>query len=375
MPRPNTFPRTFPRALPDSRACSRRTVLGALTAALTAAATAALTGCTATGSASASAQSPPEPVAGAGNGPTDSGSAGDRLAAASSPSSASPSPSPRRTVTTPAGPVSVPESPSRVVVLGSAELDSALTLGLTPVGAARPELDTTLPRYFPRQWLESVTDVGPIGSPDLTAIARLHPDLILGNRTDDGNHYTRLTEIAPTVLTATTGVSWKQDFQVHAQALNRQSFADATTAAYSDHVRQFVNALGGSGSTRKQQIGLLRFVQDEDPRAYATQSFLGALLADAQLGRPAAQNVAAFDVPVAGTADLGAADGTVLFWSTYGDAAKAGTQDFTGSSAWQRLGAVKAHRAFQVADELWFVGIGYFAANLILAQLQRFLGE
>jgi iron complex transport system substrate-binding protein len=277
-------------------------------------------------------------------------------------------------VSTTSGAVAVPENPSRVVVLGAAELDSALTLGLTPVGAARAPLDTGLPGYFPPEWLASVADVGPIGSPDLAAIARLRPDLILGNRTDDAYHYARLAAIAPTVLTASTGAGWKQDFQLHAQALNRQTFADATTAAFEDHLRQFTGALGGSGNTRRQQVSLLRFVQDEDPRVYATQNFLGSLLSDAQVGRPAAQNVAAFEVLIPTTADLGDADGTALLWSTYGDPAKAQTQAFTTSAAWRQLGAVKAHRAFRVADELWFVGVGYFAANLVLAQLQRFLG-
>ena len=57
----------------------------------------------------------------------------------------------------------------------------------------------------------------------------------------------------------------------------------------------------------------------------------------------------------------------------YGDAARAGTSTVVGSEAWQALGAVKAHRAFAVDDELWFQGIGYTGANLVLSQLQRFL--
>lgn len=352
------------------RACSRRAVLGALTGALGAAAVSALTGCTSAGGASAAAQSPPEPLAGAGNG-TGQGGTAAQVAVTAAPT---PSPSPQRTVAAATGPVAVPQTPSRVVVLGAAELDSALMLGLTPVGAARAILDSTLPGYFPVGWLDSVTDVGPIGAPDLTTVARLRPDLILGNRTDDDSHYTDLAAIAPTVLTATTGASWKQDFQLHAQALNRQSFADAVTGAYQDHVRQFVGALGGSDQTKKQRISLLRFVQDADPRAYATQNFLGAMLAEAQLGRPAPQNAAAPDVAVPTPADLHLADGSALFWSTYGDPAKAQTQQFTSSNQWQQLGAVKGHRVFEVDDDLWFVGIGYFAANLVLAQLQRFLG-
>jgi iron complex transport system substrate-binding protein len=268
----------------------------------------------------------------------------------------------------------VPEQPSRVVVLDTAELDSALTLGLTPIGAARPALNPGLPNYFPASWLTRIALVGTIGAPDLAAIARLEPDLILSNRTRDGDRYAQLAAIAPTVLTESNGAAWKDNFQLHAQALNKQNAADAITAAYQEHVHQFVAALGGSAATRKQQISLVRFVQDEDPRAYANSNFTGSLLADVQLGRPPAQNVPAFEVVIPTAADLGDADGSTIFYATYGDPTRAHTTEVVNSASWKNLSGVKARRAFEVDDQLWYLGIGYFGANLILAQLQRYLG-
>jgi iron complex transport system substrate-binding protein len=287
---------------------------------------------------------------------------------------ASPKPSPVRAVQTVTGTVQVPKAPRRVVVLGTAELDSALTLGLVPVGAARPMLDRTLADYFPKGWLDSVAQVGVIGDPDLDLVARLQPDLILTNQAQDGGRYAKLAAIAPTVMTESTGASWKQDFQLHAQALNRQVFADAITAALEDHVHQVTAALGGSGATRKQRISLVRFVQDAPPRAYGTQNFLGSLLAELQLGRPPGQNVPAFEVAIPSTTSLGIVDGTAILYGTYGDPAKAQTAEVTGGDAWKKLSAVRARRAFPVDDRLWYLGIGYYAGNLILAQLQRCLG-
>lgn len=58
-----------------------------------------------------------------------------------------------------------PQSYPRVVTLDTAELDSAMTLGITPVGAARAQADSGLPDYWPASRLAGITVVGEIGSP------------------------------------------------------------------------------------------------------------------------------------------------------------------------------------------------------------------
>ena len=351
-------------------AYSRRALLGALGAL---GAAAALNACKGddrlpldTGAATGSPAGPDG--AGAGPGVVAAG------ASSSGTGSASASPTPSRTVQAATGKVQVPTSPSRVVVLGTAELDSALTLGVTPVGAARGAFAGGLPDYFPNGWLSPVAEVGKVGAPDLGSIRQLQPDLILSSRATDAGRYSRLSAIAPTVLTESTGASWKQDFQLHTQALNAQTFADAVTSAYQDHVREVTAALGGAGATRKQQISLVRFVEGAEPRLVAAKSFPGVLLADVQLGRPSAQNAQSAEVVISSTDKLGEADGTAIFYATYGDPAKAHTDEVLNSSAWKNLSAVKAGRAYAVDDELWNQGIGYFGADLILAQLRRYLG-
>lgn len=289
------------------------------------------------------------------------------------PVTGSPQPTPRATVTAATGPVVVPVGPQRVVALDTAELDSAITLGITPVGAARAAADHGFPDYWPASWLAAITYVGDIGSPDPAIVAALGPELILGNQTRDGAHYDALARIAPTVLTTTTGYPWKDNFRLHSEALARQDEAAAVVAEYARHVAQTVASIGSAGSGGKK-ISIVRFVEGSPTvRLYGRQSFIGTLLTDLQLGRPDAQNVEAFDVEI--TPDqLAKADGDYLFHATYGDPAKSPAAALLGSPAWQALTAVQAHRAFPVGDQLWFQGIGYTGANLILAELQRFLG-
>jgi iron complex transport system substrate-binding protein len=298
-----------------------------------------------------------------------SGSSGGASGSASGSASATPT----RSVQTATGTVEVPSAPRRVVVLDTAELDSVLTLGFAPVGASRAAADSTLPGYWGSSRLEGIASTGVIGDPDLDAIARLDPDLILSNRTRDGSRYASLSAIAPTVLTETSGYPWKQNFRTHADALNQQASVDLVSTAYAQHVSQVIQTLGGTDAANKQQISVVRFVQDEKPLLYATQNFLGVVLADLDLGRPASQSGAVSDTTLTDPEQLGGLDGTAIFYATYGDAARAGTSTVVGSQAWQALGAVKAHRAFAVDDELWFQGIGYTGANLVLSQLQRFL--
>ncbi|MEV4613776.1 iron-siderophore ABC transporter substrate-binding protein [Kitasatospora sp. NPDC049258] len=287
--------------------------------------------------------------------------------------SPAPLPTPSATVTAANGPVVVPVRPVRVVALDTAELDSAMTLGITPVGAAKAPLDGGLPSYWPVSRLAQVAPVGDVGAADLDRIAALDPQLILGNQTRDGARYDALTRIAPTVLGQGAGAPWKDAFQLHAAALDRHEQAAAVVGAYGRHVAQAVQAIGAAGSGGRR-ISVVRFVEGSPGiRLYGRGSFIGTVLADLQLGRPDAQNVDRAEVEV--TLDqLAQADGDFLFHSTYGDPDRSGATAVLAGPAWQALGAVKAHRAFPVEDQLWFEGIGYTGANLVIAEIQRSLG-
>ncbi|MFI8457614.1 ABC transporter substrate-binding protein [Kitasatospora sp. NPDC085464] len=288
--------------------------------------------------------------------------------------SASPTvtPAPPVTVNTATGPVLVPAEPMRVVVLDTDALDSALTLGITPVGAALPARDTRYPDYWPASRTTGIRLVGPAGAPDLPTVRALRPDLILSNQARDGDRYDQLRELAPTVLTQTTGAPWKADFELHARALGRVAAGEAFADAYQKHAGQVAQALSAARLSGRR-VSLVRFVEGGGIRLYGRQSFPGTVLADAQVGRPDAQNVdqSDFEVP---PDQIAKADGDLLLYATYGDPEQAGLDAVLASPGWQALGAVRAHRAFPVDDQLWFQGIGYTGANYVLDELQRFLG-
>lgn len=78
------------------------------------------------------------------------------------------------------GTTEVPADPERVVVLDTPHLDTALSLGVTPVGSVQSDVAEGLPAYLGGR-TEGIEIVGTIEEPDLEAISALDPDLILSS--------------------------------------------------------------------------------------------------------------------------------------------------------------------------------------------------
>lgn len=295
------------------------------------------------------------------------------LAAAGCSSSSDPSGSGKggtHTVDTAMGKVAVPDHPRRVVVLDTAELDSAITLGVKPVGATGAGTSSGFLDYLPKDEVAGIENVGAIASPNLEAVAALHPDLILSSKVRDGAHYDALKKIAPTVLTESTGAPWKANFQLHAAALGRTARAAAVVSAYDRHVAQVTAALGGATKAAAVHVSMVRFVEGADIRLYGNASYIGTVLEDVGLGRPAAQDVDRLSVDVS-PEQIDKADGDAVFYATYGDPKAAKETEVTTGPLWKHLPAVGAGRVHRVDDELWYQGIGYTAADKVLDELQQ----
>ncbi|MEU6043652.1 ABC transporter substrate-binding protein [Streptomyces griseus] len=281
-----------------------------------------------------------------------------------------------RTVETPMGDVQVKEAPERVVVLDTAELDSALTLGVKPVGATHADVTSGFLNYLPKDQLSGIKDVGQMMTPNLEAIAALKPDLILTSKIRHGDKYDELSKIAPTVMTENTGYPWKENFQLHAEALGKRTEAKMVTDDYANHVADVTKALGGKDKAAATEVTMVRFVEGADIRIYGKKNYIATILADVGLGRPAITDQAkdgfSYDVS---PEKIDLADADVVFHSTYGDPKKSKETETTGSGLWKNMDAVKNGKVFAVDDQLWIQGIGYTAADKILGELHQNLTE
>ncbi|MGW0788361.1 ABC transporter substrate-binding protein [Streptomyces sp. NPDC002911] len=285
--------------------------------------------------------------------------------------SASSSDARTHTVATAMGDIKVPVAPKRVVVLDTSELDSALTLGVKPVGATHTGTESGYLSYLPKGEVAGIEDVGEMMTPNLEAIAALRPDLILTSKIRHGGAYDELAKIAPTVMTENTGYPWKENFQVHANALGKVPAAEKVIADYDTHVGEVTEALGGKEKAAATEVNMVRFVEGADIRVYGRRNYIATILADVGLGRPAivdkAEDGFSYDVS---PEEIDQADADVIFHSTYGDAKKSKETQTVGSGLWKNMAAVKNGKVFPVEDELWIQGIGYTAADKILDELE-----
>ncbi|MFG1698748.1 ABC transporter substrate-binding protein [Nonomuraea sp. NPDC049309] len=275
---------------------------------------------------------------------------------------------PTRTVEHAMGETKVPMAPKRVVVLDTDKLDSMVSLGLAPVGAAQAQENQTWPDYLGSA-LANTKPVGTLQQPNIEAIMALKPDLILGSKFRQAAFYDKLSKIAPTVFTERVGITWKENFLLDAEALGKKEQAQQLLSAYEARAKE----VGAKYS--KLQVSIVRFMPTEI-RMYGPESFSGIVLKDAGIPRPEVQQLKDQEDRRFGKLsqeNIAKADADAIFYTAYGENAAKAQAEVTGGPLWKNLKAVKSGNAHNVDDEIWMTGIGVTAAGKILDDLDKYL--
>ncbi|RIJ71003.1 iron-siderophore ABC transporter substrate-binding protein [Nakamurella silvestris] len=204
------------------------------------------------------------------------------------------------TVPTLFGDVVVDKEPLRVVALGWSDAETALALGVQPVGAS-DWLAFGGEGVGP--WAEGLYTSAPeiLGTTEISfeAVAALKPDLILNTRSDNSEQtYKTLSAIAPTIsapvgMKVLYGTTWKQQMELVSTALGKAeegrakiAEVDAAFAASAAANPEFAGktvALGAyfgteygayvTGDSRVDFLTSLGFVQKPELDALASGSF------------------------------------------------------------------------------------------------------
>lgn len=266
-----------------------------------------------------------------------------------------------RTVEHAMGTTEIPAEPERIVVLDTGELDSAVALGITPVGAVTTDVAAGFLSYLEGP-AEGVQKVGTISEPDLEAIAAARPDLILSNKVRHDALYDQLSQIAPTVFAEEVGAVWKDNFRLTGEALGMEDEVERVLADYEAEAAE----LGGSVGDRV--VSPVRFVEGTI-RIYQPESFIGTVMDDigaAMVEVPGAEYPQFAELS---QEELTLADADIVLYSSYGESADSGEDTVTGGPLWSRLSAVQEGGAVAVEDDVFFTGIGPTAAALIVERL------
>lgn len=168
------------------------------------------------------------------------------------------------------GTTEVPVEPRRVVVLEPLELDTAVALGVTPVGAAVASNVVGIPGYL---GVQDVASVGTVPEPDLEAIAALDPDLILGTESRHSELYDQLSGIAPTVFMTTQADPWQDNVKFVGEALGKSEEAAGLLHDFEARCDEIAarNSPGVTGN-------LIRLRDEATLSLYSPTSFAGSAM-------------------------------------------------------------------------------------------------
>ncbi|HEY9335198.1 MAG TPA: iron-siderophore ABC transporter substrate-binding protein [Kribbella sp.] len=275
-----------------------------------------------------------------------------------------------RTVEHAMGSTEIPAKPKRVVALDASFVDATLILDTPVVGYTEyRSIKGSLPDYLGddrTKYGSEAQAVGTLAEPNLEKIAELNPDLIVTAKVRHEKQYEQLSKIAPTIMSETTGPTWKDNIRLEAKALGQEALAEQEITAYEKAARTVGDAINAKAGN--PTISVTRFV-DGPTRLYQKKSFSGIVMQDAGLARPKSQDVDDFALEIS-PERIKDADADAIFVTVYADEKGLGQKtaaQFKANPLWKPL-APKVH---EVSDTTWMTGVGLQGAWAILTDLAQ----
>ncbi|CCH30007.1 iron-siderophore ABC transporter substrate-binding protein [Actinosynnema sp. NPDC047251] len=300
-----------------------------------------------------------------GGGSTDTGS--------SSPAAAEQGP---RTITDATGAqLTVPAKPKNVVALAETDLDAAIALGVTPIGASKSRQGDSVAGYLASK-VPGIKLVGEIVEPDLDAIAALDPkpDIILYGHfiEPDPAQIADLNAIAPTVVTSLVKDDWKASLKGVANALNLSAKADEVLK---DHDKKVADTKGALGANATAEVSLVRW-NPQGPTYLQKQHFASTVVGELGLKRPQAQQTDGTGPsdPVS-LEKLDVLDADWLFLGTLNADGAGALKQAEANPTWTQLKAVQAKHVVTVDGVPWTSRGGPVAAGVVLDDIRKALGK
>lgn len=267
--------------------------------------------------------------------------------------------------------VSVPAEPKRVITLSEIDLDTALALGVTPVGTINGRGQAAPPRYLDGRLPAGIEAVGDIDNPNLETLLELQPDLILTGPVKP-EQLAILNEIAPTLITFSWARPWQESMQRTAQALNRETEAKAVLERYWTRVEEARKRLADH---QGETLSIVRW-NPKGPSYMFLDAFSSSVVEDIGLVRPPHQQDPGHTHSMAlslESLELLDADWLVIgTLATSGEAVEAMHQA-EQTPAFRQLSAIQAKRFGAVDGSLWTSLGGPMAALQVIEDIEALL--
>ncbi|MFK0072838.1 ABC transporter substrate-binding protein [Arthrobacter woluwensis] len=273
------------------------------------------------------------------------------------------------------GSTTIESKPVRVATLDPSYTDAALALGADIAGfTIYRKGDVSFPDYLGdvSGQTKDAIDVGSLAEPSLDKILDAKPDLIVSAKVRHEALYGQLNKIAPTVFSATTGPTWKQNIVMLGDALGKKDLAEKLISEYEARAKK----VGAEILAKKPGLtySYLRFSGEDTARLYSSTSFFGEIMKDAGIPRPAGQPDSKDTIftPLSQEKLLDADAGLVVISATSsgGDKAIALKQKFTSNPLWKSLKG----EVLEVSDTVFATSVSLQGANAALTKLADHFG-
>lgn len=271
------------------------------------------------------------------------------------------------------GETTIPTQPKRVVALDQSFVDAVLTLETPVVGyTTYRSIDDKLPDYLGdvvNAYGKEAVPVGTLEQPSLEKIMSLKPDLIVSAKVRHKDYYDKLSKIAPTVFSETTGAIWKENLRLMGQALGKEDLADAKIKAFEERAAK-IGAEIKEKDGKLPTVSVVRFAGEPTARLYVENSYSGVVLKDVGFPRPEGQPADPTQIMVPISQErIAELDADHIFVSTYADpTAEEPKAKFLANPLWGKLKGTK----HDVADLTWMSAVGIQGAHAILDDLAKF---
>lgn len=267
------------------------------------------------------------------------------------------------------GSATIHGNPARVISLYQGATDTAVALGIEPVGVVESWTEQPMYHYL-RQDLQEVTYLGLETQPDLERIAWLSPDLIVGASNRHRTIYPLLNRIAPTVIPGNV-YDFKALLKLMAKATGRVARGEALLAQWQARVEDFRARIQRKlGEKWPQEVAILSFRADHARIYYA--GFARSVLNELGFAAPADHRKEGWGIKLTSQESIPAMDAEAIFIFMEDDPAVQRTfETWSSHPLWKNLQAVRQEDVYQVDPVTWNMGAGIIAANQMLDELYQ----
>lgn len=267
------------------------------------------------------------------------------------------------------GETKVPDLPQRIVTLYQGATDSAVALGIKPIGVVESWAQKPIYKYL-RDDLKGVEVVGLETQPNLEVVARLKPDLIIAARLRHEKIYGQLSQIAPTVM-ADTVYDFERSLELTAEATGYEKQGEELWQAWQKRTAHFREQLSAQQPKWPLTASILNARADH-MRIYLEESFPGAVLDDIGFASPMPEQTG-WGVKLKTKEALPSVNADVFFvlFDRNDEAVQQNYDNWRQHPLWQVLSAPRNDQVYQVNFVNWILSGGILGANLILDELSE----